>query len=187
MKKSEKGMECRQHICLVDDEGRFIREEEKDIGHRGEGMLHSAFLVMVFNENNELMIARRSGRKKLWPHYWDGTVASHYINNKDALKTVSKRLDDEIGLSEKIVEWLFKFRYHARYMEIGSEHEICDVYAAKVAEGDKLSVDASEIEAHKFLTIRELESDLETSREEYTPWFHIAFKTYLEKNKKSMS
>jgi isopentenyldiphosphate isomerase len=67
-----------QFLCVVDETGRFLREEEREIRHLGDGLLHSAFLVVVFNEKKELMLARRSAQKKLWPGFWDGTVASHY-------------------------------------------------------------------------------------------------------------
>ena len=39
-----------RHLCLVDEQGRFLRGEDKDTCHSGDGILHSAFLVMVVND-----------------------------------------------------------------------------------------------------------------------------------------
>jgi isopentenyl-diphosphate delta-isomerase len=172
-----------QYLCLVDEEGRFLKEEKKDVCHSGDGLLHSAFLVMIFNEKNELMIARRSAQKSLWPGYWDGTVASHYLKDADDHDTVLKRLHDEIGVVSANVEYLFKFRYHARYGKIGSEKEICDVFRVRDIDPMGLSINLSEISEFQFLSLPALKKDIGYSIRKYTPWFSIALKRFFVKQR----
>jgi len=168
-----------QYLCLVDEEGRFLKAEKKDVCHAGEGLLHSAFLVMAFNAEDELMIARRSVQKILWPGYWDGTVASHYFKDKNNRDTVLKRLHDEIGIVSESVEYLFKFRYQAKYGEIGSENEICDVFRVRDVDPMRLSVNLSEISEFQFLSLPALKKDIQYSIRKYTPWFSIALERYF--------
>lgn len=168
-----------QYLCLVDEKGQFLGEEEKEKCHSGDGLLHSAFLVMIFNDRDELLIARRSAHKKLWPGYWDGTVASHYYKDKGKHDTVVKRLQDEIGVSSENLKYLFKFRYRARYAEVGSENEICDVYMAKDVNTENISVNLSEISEYKFMPVPNLRNEMNYSLRKYTPWFLIALEMFL--------
>ena len=171
----------RQYLCLVDEKGRFVGEEEKKKCHTGDGLLHSAFMVMIFNDKNELMIARRSAQKWLWPGYWDGTVASHYFKDKPQHETAAKRLQEEIGVTSENLEYLFKFRYQAKYDEVGSENEICDVYMAKDISTEDLTLNLSEISEYKFVPMPSLKKDINDNHRKYTPWFLIALEMLLNR------
>lgn len=171
----------RQYLCLVDKKGSFLGEEEKEKCHAGDGLLHSAFLVMIFNEKNELMIARRSAQKKLWPGYWDGTVASHYFKDKPQRETVVKRLQEEIGVNYEDIEYLFKFQYQVKYDEVGSENEICDVYMVKNLNADDVSINHSEISEYSFVPVSNLKENMYSDHHKYTPWLSIALKMFLER------
>ena len=170
-----------QYLCLVDEKGQFLGEEEKEACHAGDGLLHSAFLVMIFNEKNELMIARRSAQKKLWPGYWDGTVASHYFKDKPPHETAIRRLQDEIGVDSESLEYLFKFRYQAKYNEVGSENEICDVYMVKDINAEDLSINLSEISEYRFVPVPDIRKDISGNLHQYAPWFLIALEMFLSR------
>ncbi|MFC2163815.1 isopentenyl-diphosphate delta-isomerase [Acidobacteriota bacterium] len=168
-----------QYLCLVDETGRFLGEEEKETCHLGEGLLHSAFLVMIFNDKNELMLGRRSAQKTLWPGYWDGSVASHYYKDREEHETVAKRLHDEIGTSSENLEYLFKFRYQANYEGIGSENEICDVFRVKDIDPKDLSINCDEISEFRYVSLAQARKDIRYNVRNYTPWFVIALEKFL--------
>lgn len=170
-----------QFLCLVDEQGQFLGEEEKEACHEGDGLLHSAFLVMIFNAKNELMIARRSTQKKLWPGYWDGTVASHYFKDKPHHETVAQRLQDEIGVQPEKLEYLFQFRYQARYDEVGSENEICDVYVVKGVNAENLSINPCEISQYTFVSVPDLREEVNSNQHKFTPWFLITLEMYFNR------
>jgi hypothetical protein len=79
-------------IIVVDEDDNVIGEEDKEKCHDGDGILHRAFLAMVFNRAGELLLTRRSMSKKLWPQYWDGTVASHTVRGEDYEQASRRRL-----------------------------------------------------------------------------------------------
>ncbi|MBN1221954.1 MAG: NUDIX domain-containing protein [Candidatus Aminicenantes bacterium] len=168
------------YLCLVDRNGRFLREERKEECHLGEGLLHSAFLVMVFNKKNELMIARRSEHKMLWPGFWDGTVASHYYKGRAPRETIETRILEEIGVSNNHPEFLFKFRYHAKYKNIGSENEICDVFRDSDVQSKNISVNPAEISEYRFLSVHKLQEEINENPKEFAPWFILAFQEFVK-------
>lgn len=170
-----------EYICLIDENGQFLKQAEKEFCHLGEGLLHSAFLVMVFDANRELLLTRRSQQKKLWPGFWDGSVASHYHHNEDKQESVIKRLKFEIGLSVDQCEYLFKFQYHAKYKNIGSEYEICDVYRVNDTDADAVIPNSHEVSEIKFMDLQSLLAEIQTDSQEYSPWLALALDMYQQR------
>jgi isopentenyl-diphosphate delta-isomerase len=120
-----------EKIVVVNEKDHFIREEERETCHDGDGILHRGFLVTLFNMTGELWLAQRSEQKRLWPGTWDGTVASHVIKGENYVQAAKRRLKQGVSISSGTLEYLFKFQYKARYKDIGTEHEICAVMRIK--------------------------------------------------------
>jgi isopentenyl-diphosphate delta-isomerase len=167
-------------LMLVDEDDRYLGEKEKEECHRHKGCLHSAFLVMITNATAELMQAKRSEKKKLWPHFWDGTVAGHFYKGEDLEESMRRRVFEEIGVSCRHLEFLFKFRYHAAFNDIGTENEICHVYRADNLKPEEIALNPDEVSEYKFSGLPKLKKEIEASPEKYTPWFLIALKKLLE-------
>lgn len=163
-----------QQIVIVDENDNFIGEEEKEKCHDGNGILHRGFLVMVFNNTGELLLTQRSERKKLWPGFWDGTIASHVVKGEDYIKASKRRLAQEIGLITNNLKYLFKFRYFVRYKNIVSENEICAVTMVDGINTDKILPDSREISDIKFISKRALIDDFRKNKNKYTPWLILA-------------
>jgi isopentenyl-diphosphate delta-isomerase len=171
-----------EHIVIVDETDNYIGEEEKEKCHDGNGILHRGFLVMVFNSRGELLLCRRSNKKRLWPGFWDGTVASHVINGEDYIQASKRRLFQEIGLSTENIKYLFKFRYHVRYKNIGSENEICGVTMVDDIDTVRMFLNNEEISAIKTIALPMLMEDVNKNKNLYTPWLILAIE-YMKKQK----
>jgi isopentenyl-diphosphate delta-isomerase len=170
------------YLLRVDRGGRPIGTAEKEKCHTGDGIWHSAFLVMVFDEEGRLMQAQRSGSKMLWPDCWDGTVASHFYCGEDQDVTVRRRIFEEIGVTCGPLEYLFNFSYQSRYRNIGIEKEICQVFRATQIRPQDVSPDAAEIARFRFSSLRDLSREVERNAEAFTPWFLLAYRRYLLEN-----
>ena len=168
-------------ILLVDENGHPSGEEDKEKCHAGDGILHGAFLVMVFNEKCKLMLARRSARKRLWPHYWDGSLASHYRRNEERETAARQRIFEEIGVRADHLDYLFDFRYQAAYRDIGSENEICDVFAVDGVPNGSVALNPVEISEFRFLGLEEIAGEVKKAPKGLTPWFLIAFRMYSDR------
>ena len=167
-----------EYITVVDKYGKYLGKEEKEKCHQGKGILHSAFLVMVFNEKFELMLAKRSKKKSLWPGFWDGTVASHFHSEINPEKRIKDRILHEIGVCCDHIRYLFKFRSQVEYKDIGAENEICDVFVARDINSVDVSPNELEISEIKFHDIPELKKEIRKNSKTYAPWFLIALDKY---------
>jgi isopentenyl-diphosphate delta-isomerase len=163
-----------ERIVIVDEEDNALGEEDKEKCHDGEGILHRAFLAMVFNRSGQLLLTRRSEGKRLWPGYWDGTVASHTKVGEDYEQASRRRVKQEIGLEAQSVQYLFKFRYKVRYKDAGSENEICAVTVVSGADEKEIESDSNEISEVKAVGLEELREEVRTADDKYTPWLLLA-------------
>ncbi len=157
-------------IITVNEKDEPIGLEDKEKCHDGNGILHRAFLIMVFNERGELMLARRSAKKRLWPGFLDGTVASHPREGESYEVAAFRRVKKELGITPKMIRMLFKFRYQIPYIDVGSENEICAVMSCTY-EGEP-KADTVEVSEFLFKNFEDVISDFK--KPEYTPWMKIA-------------
>ncbi len=161
-------------IVTVDENDNVTGVEDKEKCHDGEGILHRGFLAMVINNAGELLLTRRSGKKRLWPGFWDGSVASHVYKGEDYELASVRRLREEIGLVIDHVEYAFKFRYKVGYNGVGTEHEICAVTLLRGIGTNDLFFDRDEISDVRYAGLNALMKEIETSGHIYTPWLMLA-------------
>lgn len=159
-----------EELILVDELDREIGTKAKDECHTGNGTLHRAFSIFVFNDEDELLLQQRSAEKPLWPNYWSNTCCSHPRRGESMDTAVSRRLVQELGFDCPLT-YMYKFKYHAQYGCVGAEHEYCWVYYGRYA-GD-VDINVSEIADWRFVGIGELDDELVAHPERFTPWFKM--------------
>lgn len=159
-----------EKLILVDHDDNVVGYENKDVCHQGDGLLHRAFSILVFNDRMELLLQQRAEEKPLWGGFWSNTCCSHPRKGEDMEVATRRRLKEELGLTLDL-KYLYKFTYQARFEEKGSEHELCYVYIGKT--GQKPSINPTEISDWRYVPIAVLEKELHTRPEKYTPWFRM--------------
>jgi len=157
-------------LIIVDEDDNIIEYVSKKICHRGQGLLHRAFSIFIFNDQNDLLIQRRSVEKPLWPLYWSNSVCSHPRKGEEYEDAAHRRLEEELRIKTTL-KYLFKFQYHAQYKNIGSENEVCCVFIGKSDEN--IQPNKSEIEEWKYINLEDLTLDLKNNSNAYTPWFKM--------------
>jgi isopentenyl-diphosphate delta-isomerase len=85
-------------------------------------------------------------------------------------EAVRRRLLQELGLASDL-QFLYKFQYQASYEDIGSENEICWVYIGIT--GDEARPNPNEVEDHRWVTSAELDEEMASGTEAFTPWFRM--------------
>ena len=115
-------------LILVDESDREIGHLSKDACHDGEGVLHRAFSLFIFDSAGELLLQQRSPGKRLWPMFWSNSCCSHPRRGETMEVATERRLAQELGMKSSFHR-LFTFQYQARYLDIGSENEVCWVFA----------------------------------------------------------
>ncbi|MNN22469.1 Isopentenyl-diphosphate Delta-isomerase [compost metagenome] len=155
----------------------------KEQCHVGEGVLHRAFSLFIFDGKGRVLLQQRSALKPLWPGYWANSCCSHPRWGEALSEAVVRRAREELGVClTSPLTWHFSFIYYARYLDVGSEHELCHVYSAVVGDTD-LNVDPKEISAYRWVDSRELDTLLQREPDAYSPWLQIEWPRLRELQK----
>lgn len=164
-------------LILVDENDNEIGYESKDKCHQGNGILHRAFSIFLFNDKNELLFQKRSDDKLLWGGYWSNTVCSHPRKGETMEIATQRRLMDEMGVEAEL-QYLFKFQYQAKFKSIGSENELCHVFIGK--HNGPYHPNPNEIKDLMFIHFDKIEEEIKRNGKFYTPWFKIEYQRMLE-------
>lgn len=162
-----------EELILVDENDIEIGSLNKAICHDGDGVLHRAFSLFLFNEAGELLLQQRSAAKRLWPLYWSNTCCSHPRLGEDMPTATRRRLAEELGVTAEL-EFVYKFCYQAGFGDAGSENEFCWVFLGRCI--DSPAPNETEIAATRFVSVAELNAALENEPDTYTPWFNMEWR-----------
>ena len=164
-------------LIVVNDNDEELGYKSKAECHDGDGILHRAFSIFIFNEKMQLLIQKRSRQKRLWPLFWSNSCCSHPRKGEEVESSVQRRLKEEVGLSAS-VNFLFKFQYFAKYQDIGSELEVCSVFAG-ISE-NPVTVNQNEIDEWKYIDIPELEENMEKNQNRFSPWLKLEWQRIIK-------
>ncbi len=155
-------------LILVDERDREIGHLSKGECHDGDGVLHRAFSLFIFNSAGELLLQQRSEEKRLWPLFWSNSCCSHPRRGESLTVATQRRLDQELGMEAEFHR-LFTFQYQVPYLDLGSENEVCSVFVGRCDEPPRPN--ATEIAAVRWITADELDREFRDQPETFTPWF----------------
>ena len=157
-------------LILVDSDDNVLGYDSKAACHDGDGLLHRAFSIFLFNSAGQIMLQKRSAQKRLWPGYWSNSCCSHPRRGESDLEAAERRVQEELAVSPALT-FLFRFEYQADFGESGAEHELCSIYAAK--SDAQVSVNVNEVEDWKFMDVSELDRELAENPAAYSPWLKL--------------
>lgn len=166
-------------LILVDPDDNVLGYETKSACHDGDGLLHRAFSIFVFDRDGRLLLQRRAAGKRLWPGYWSNSCCSHPRRGEDDPAAADRRVREELGIAPPL-HFLFRFRYHARYRDLGAEHELCRIYAAVSDESPATNI--NEIAEIDWVTPEALDAALAERPDDYTPWLKLEWPRIREKH-----
>jgi len=160
-----------EHVILVDEQDNPIGLMEKIEAHE-KGLLHRAFSVFIFNDDNELLLQQRAYSKYHSGGLWTNTCCSHPRDKEGIVDAGKRRLVEEMGFSCDI-DWVFSFIYKAELDNELTEHELDHVLVGNYNQPPKPNPD--EVESWKFVDLKWLEQDLLENPDNYTVWFQKIF------------
>lgn len=162
-------------LLLVNENDDIIGTADKGKCHDGEGLLHRAFSILLFNSKGELLLQKRAASKRLWGGYWSNSCCSHPRSGESMEYAAHRRLEEELGLSSKLT-YVYKFQYHAEFISsaselIGSERELCWVYVGWTDATP--SPNSHEVSDIRYISSEDLELELQRKPDHFTPWFKV--------------
>ncbi|MES2930687.1 MAG: NUDIX domain-containing protein [Patescibacteria group bacterium] len=130
--------------------------------------------LWVFNEKNEVLIARRSKIKKHHPNLWGPSVAGSVEEGETYQSNILKEANEEIGLRLDTVTAGPKIR-------VSSIHEyFTQWFFAKVSSQAQFTLQEGEVEEIKWIRVLDLENLYSKQPELFLPSFTRAISVIKE-------
>ena len=189
-------LEMMKEMCLVVDENDKVIDSVSKIDcHRGKGIRHRAFSVLIFDSEDRLLMQQRSIEKITFPGIWANSCCSHPLDieneNGDEIEGVihasKRKMFQELGIPEEVSSsWNYnhigRFEYSCRWDDEWIEHEIDHVLIVRAS--PELSINENEIMDTRWLTHEEinqmLEGEDEWKNSIIAPWFRMIWKHFIE-------
>jgi len=156
-------------VTLVDEQDNFIGVLDKIEAHRGEGKLHRAISVYLFNDQGQLLIQQRSQKKIVGAGQWANTCCGNVRPTEDYKQCAYRRLREELGITQVTLKPVQKFQYFAKCNEEFSEREIDQVFVGQYQ--GELHLNPGEVQTTALVKLSDLIANPESF--ELAPWFLI--------------
>lgn len=162
----------------------------------GNGLLHRAFSVFLFNSENKLLLQQRADEKITFAGMWTNTCCSHPLATPTELghdlpsavtgvkNAAQRKLEQELGISSEDVpvdkfDFLTRIHYVAPSNGPWGEHEID--YILFIKSDPKLRANPNEVKDTVYVSPQELKDMFKNPDLTFTPWFKLICETYLFK------
>lgn len=165
-----------EFVILVNENDEPQGLMEKMEAHE-KALLHRAFSVFVFNDQNELMLQQRAQHKYHSPGLWTNTCCSHQRDGETNIEAGLRRLQEEMGFTCNLEE-VFSFIYKAPFDNGLTEHELDHVMIGKY--NDSPIINSEEVADYKWIKLDELKKDISENPQNYTEWFKIIFREFFK-------
>ncbi|KAI0132490.1 NUDIX hydrolase domain-like protein [Xylariales sp. AK1849] len=195
----EEQIRLMNEVCIVLDENDLpIGTASKKLCHLmtniDKGLLHRAFSVFLFDDQNRLLLQQRASEKITFPDMWTNTCCSHPLSipgetgsnlpeSVEGVKRAAQRkLDHELGIKKEQVpfenfHFLTRIHYKAPSDGKWGEHEID--YILFIKANVDLDVNKNEVQDTKYVSPDELKTSFTDPKLKFTPWFKLICESML--------
>ena len=183
-----------ENCIIVDENDRISGQDSKINCHIGEGRLHRAFSVLLFDLDNRLLIQQRADEKITFPSIWANSCCSHplYQNGEEegiegAKKAAVRKMIQELGIQDGLIQsndlnFITKMHYKARADKKWIEHEVDYIFAIKV--DVDINPNTNEIQKTRYVNQKELNNLFDKANSgdvKIGPWFRLIKDNFLNK------
>lgn len=158
-----------EYVVLLDESGNEIGTALKESVHSANTPLHKAFSFFLFNNQNKLLLTKRSWKKKAFAGVWTNTCCGHPALGETYDTAICRRLAEELGLSGVLhIQKVADYRY--RFADVNGmvENEICPIFIGR-SEVDPVP-NTDEVSDWKWIDWQEFLVGLDIPSNNYSPW-----------------
>lgn len=167
----------KEYVILVDENDVERGTMEKMEAHE-KALLHRAISVLIVDPEGKWLLQQRAKHKYHSNSLWTNACCTHPFPGETSLDAAHRRLKEEMGMQTELSE-LFHFIYKAPLDSQLTEYELDHVFVG--CTGQEPLMNPDEAMDWKYISHKELKSDLASNPENYTVWFKKIVK-HLEEN-----
>lgn len=165
-----------EQVILVNEKDEKVGLMPKQEAHE-KGLLHRAFSVFIFNDNEELLLQQRALSKYHSPGLWTNTCCSHQRDGESSINAGKRRLKEEMGFTAELREST-SFIYKAPFDNGLTEHEFDHVLIGNY--NGTPDINLNEVADWKWMSLDAVKLDIKKNPQLYTAWFKIIFEKFYE-------
>lgn len=177
-----------EYLEIVDEENNLTgKTEERDIIH-AKGLWHREISIWIINENGEVLLQKRSPKKKQGANKWSTSCAGHIDIGEKPIQAAIRELKEELGINttENDLKQILLVK-NARKLENSYNNIFCYIYALKVNTPiEQYTIEPEELSEIKYIPFKQLEqlvqdkpADHPFASREYMPQVIQELKKYL--------
>lgn len=171
------GSDREERIILVDGRDQACGTGGKLEVHQ-EGLLHRAFSIFVFDDEERLLLQRRADGKYHFARLWSNSCCGHPRPGEGTREAAARRLGEEFGFITPLDEFA-QITYKARDpVSCLVEHEYLHVFRGVYVGEPRPNPD--EVSAWRWLALPQVGKCLRRSPQSFTPWFALLFQRIFE-------
>jgi isopentenyl-diphosphate delta-isomerase len=171
---------------MIEDIIVLVNENDESIGSIGKleahqkGLLHRAFSIIVWNNQNQILIHQRAFGKYHSEGLWTNTCCSHPKMGETVIEAAHRRLKEEMGFDCQL-EQKFHFIYKVKLENQLIENELDHVLIGEFNENPSPNPD--EVHDYRWISLPELKKEIDEKPTTFTFWFKEIIQNYEDQIK----
>lgn len=171
-----------EKLDVLDENGNLTgKTKDRKLVHR-DGDWHKAIHVWVINDNDEILLQRRSAEKDSHPNKLDVSCAGHVAAGDSSLLTAIRELQEELGLEVKSEDLQFvkRIKEQSRPSPEFISNEFDDMFILKTKKTvSEMKIQKEEVAEVFFVSFEKFKEMIENKDPELVPHAE-AFETLLD-------
>lgn len=158
-------------------DGQLTPVDKLDVHLRG--LKHPAISVFLLS-GGKTLIQQRAAHKYHTPNLWANTVCTHPFVDEPSLTCATRRLNEELGITDCDLTFGQTVEYRA---DVGGgmvEHEVVDIFTARVTEPLSHALNPDEVQAVRWVDLDTLAHEVQATPEAFTPWLRVYMRDHLD-------
>ncbi len=86
-----------EYFDVINEKGEYTGKVESREKCHKEGLWHKAVAVFIVNSKGQVLLQKRSAKKKMWPNMWDITAGGHVLAGEFGFESIIREIKEELG------------------------------------------------------------------------------------------
>ena len=163
-----------EYLDILDNNGKKTGEIKLRTEVHRDGYWHKEVYIWIVNDKGEILLQRRSPKKKDNPNMWDISVAGHLSAGGASIDGAVREVKEELGIDvlENQFQFLGTVKNARKHTETFINNTFGDVYICRLSlDIDAVKLETDEVAEIRYFSIQELKDII--SRNDPTFLMHL--------------